>query len=298
MNEIRSAWRVNIPEVTGAPDISLDDLGMDGLGRIYVADGWNGTVYRFTPSGELEDAFSVIKPSDLDGEETAMVLAVFRDSSFCVGDAGAGRVIRYDSAGLMTGEFAVPGLVALSCAPDDSTYALASDGEGERVECYDMIGSRMETLCAPRRHRVRLGPGLARLDSDAGGRAFLSYGMPPYRVWCVTRSASPEELSPEHESDCIGELQAWGRDLDHPEDAVLVSDLSYDSAAGALSVLLACRESGRQVLDLFSSAGDFLDSIPLPHSDNLYNAVCCGRDGSLLLLDDAVGDLVCLAPMP
>ena len=302
MSEMQTVWRLNIPESLGLFEAGLDDLGVDAEGNVYVGDGVNGAVYRFRPTGEMDKTFDVIRPVALNGQESGLNLAVVADSSLCVADPGNNRIVRYDSLGQAVGEFTAPGLLALCCAPGGHIYALASDDDGERIDCYDVIGSRIEALCAPRRHRRHLDPDLVKIDADAHGRAYVSYGMPPYRVWRVSRTQVVESdpslsLGREFNSlpsndECSAELETWRRELDHPEDVVLIADLGYEPVNSVLWVLLASRESGRQTLDAFSSAGEFLGSVALPHSDNLYSSVCSTGDEGLYLLDGAAGDLI------
>ncbi len=308
LNEIQMVWRLNIPESLGLVEAGLDDLGVDGEGNIHISDGVNGAVYRFRSSGETDRTFDVIRPGPLNGRESGLSLAVVADSSFYVADPGGERVVRYDSLGQTLGEFTALGLLSLCWSRSDHVYALASDDDGERVDCYDSIGSRIEGLCAPRRRRARLDPELVSIDVDADGRAYFTYGMPPYRIWRVSECGGSTPLlpgaeggvgPPHSEDDCSSELETWCRDLDHPEDALLISDLALDAAGSLLWVLLASREAGRQMLDLFAIDGRFLGSSALPHSENLYSSICAADDGALYLLDDAGGNLVRMhAPLP
>lgn len=293
MIEVSTIWRVNIPELLGLFDFGLDDLGVDGAGRAYVADGVNGSVYRFGLGGAVEQTFDAIRPTNLNGMDAALCLSVADDSSFCAADPGSERVVRYDALGQAVGEFAAPGILALCRAPDEAIYALVCSENGEHIDCYDSLGSRLESLCAPRRSRARLVPELVAIDADRVGRAYLSYGMPPYRIWRVSRSSGNAD---EAEASCVpSDLDGWGRVLDHPEDALLISDLTFNRSGSILWVLLAMRDSGRQVLDAFSDSGDFLGSAALPHMDNLCSGVCAAADGSLYLLDSSDGDLVRIA---
>lgn len=283
-------WRVNIAEAFGQFQVGLDDLGIDADGRIYVGDGVNSSVCRLRPEGETDAVFDVMKPAPFRGEEPGMNIAVGCDS-FYVADPGNERVFRYDSLGQNVGEFSASGVIAISRAPEDSVHVLASGADGERIDCYDTIGSHAGSLCAPRRYRAHLDPELASIDVDTSGSVYVSYGMPPYRVWRIARPDSDPEIT-QDDAQCGDITEPWGRALDHPEDAVLVSDLAFDPAEGVLRVLLACRESGRQVLDTFSTVGEYLGPIPLPHSDNLYTAICSAGDGYFLLLDGAAGELL------
>ncbi|GEM_PF-3395789 len=295
MNEARAVWRVNIPELLGLLDAGLDDLGIDEEGGVYVGDGVNGSVYRFRSGGEPDTAFDVIRPAARNDEEPGLNLAVAADSSFSVADPANERVVRYDSLGRVTGEFSAPGLLNLCCVPGGDLYVLASDDDGERIDRYDIIGSRIETLCAPRRYRAHLDPDLVDIDADRNGCAYLSYGMPPYRLWRMTRIECAEDEAIEEQRECRSEIEMWSRSLDHPEDAVLIGDIAFDPSGSVLWVLLALRESGRQILDAFSHTGEFLGSTALPHSDNLYSGICAGADGTVYLLDGAAGDLVRVA---
>ncbi len=160
------------------------------------------------------------------------------------------------------------------------------EGGTERINCHDPIGDLVEILPAPARHRTRLDPELVNLEADPEGRIYVSYGMPPYQIWRVSSGRS--------------EIEAWGRDVDYTEDAVLIADIAFEPAASIVWVLLACRKSGRQVLDAFSAAGEHLGSVGAPLEQNLYSGVCAAGDGCLYLLGGAAGpgggDLVRIRP--
>ena len=293
MNEAQVIWRVNIAEALDLFETGFDDLCADPEGRVYVGDGVNASVHRIAPQGEIERTFDVINPAPIQGQESGLSLLVTADSSFSVADPGNGRVVRYDPMGRETGEFAAPGLLAFCGGPDDTVYVLSSSGDEEKLDCYDAIGCPLDTLCAPKRHRSHLAPELVSVDVDTVGSAYVSYGMPPYRVWRISRTAEVAEVG----DRCAGtSLDTWQRDFDHPEDAVLISDICFDPASSILWVLLAFRQSGRQALDAFSPQGDFLGSVGLPRIENLFSGVCASGDGGLYALDGAAGDLVRIGP--
>jgi len=282
LSAVEVTWRLNVPELLGITDAGLDDADVDARGDVYVSDGLNGRVYKFRPGEGLVDVFSVIRSLPVgEEEESSLNLAVAPDSAFCLADARREAVIRYDENGACMGEFAAPGVLSLCCGPDGILYAL-SNAEGiERINCYDRIGNLANTLPAPARHRARLDPGLVNMESDSEGNIYLSYGMPPYRVWKVKADGSG--------------LDAWGRQIEHPEDAILIADIALDQSANVLWALLASRRFGRQMLDAFSPEGEFLGTVEIPHSESLYGVICAPGGSDLCLLDTANGDLVRIA---
>jgi hypothetical protein len=263
------AWLRNIPELLGLSDFALDDADIDGYGNIYISDCVNGQVYRFKPDGSLDDVFAIeVSPNEL-----SLNLAVTLEGDFYLAYALSERVVRYDSKGNFLGEFAVPGILTLCRAPEGLIYVLASEDEREEIRVCDPLGWVIETLPAPPRHRSFLDPGLTNLDADAEGNIYVSYGMPPYCVWKVR----PDGFL----------AGTWSRPIDHPEDAVLISDIAFDPLARVVRVLLARRESGLQELDAFNLEGEFLGVSRIPHSDSLYGVICASPDGTLYLLETA-----------
>ena len=275
MSTSEVTWRINIAELFGLGDAGLDDADVDAQGSVYVSDGVNGRVYKFQKDGVSMDSFSVIRPAPLDDEESSLNIAVAPDSAFCVSDAGRERVFRYDDAGEFTGEFSTPGVLCLCRGPEGTVFVL-SNAEGiERINSYDQLGSLIGTLPAPTRHRTYLDPGLVNLDADAEGNIYVSYAMPPYRIWKVKADGS--------------NIDIWNKEMDFPEDAVLIADIALDQAAGVLWVLLACKQYGRQMLDAFNLAGDFIGTVEIPHNEALYNIICPAGESELYLLDAFTG---------
>jgi len=282
LSAVEVTWWLNVPELLGLTDVGLDDADVDAHGDVYVSDGLNGCVYKFRPGEGLADVFSVIRPLPIgEEEESSLNLAVAPDSTFCLADAQREVVIRYDETGACIGEFAAPGVLSLCCGPDGILYVLSNAEGVERIDCYDQIGSLVNTLPAPVRHRAYLDPGLVNLESDSEGSIYVSYGMPPYRVWKVKADGS--------------DIAAWGRQIEHPEDAVLIADIALDPTSKVLWVLLASRRFGRQMLDAFSYEGEFLGTVEIPHSEPLYGVVCAPGGSDLYLLDTGNGDLVRIA---
>lgn len=287
MSAVEIVWQVNIPELLGLAQGGLDDMDVDAEGNVYIGDGMNGAVYKFRSTGELASSFDVVTSAPFEGEEAGLNLAVAPNSCLYVADPGNGVVVRYDAAGQKTGEFPAPGILELCCGPADALCILSVEGGTERIDCYNSAGGFIEALPAPARRRARLDPELVNLEADPEGRIYVSYGMPPYRIWRV---------SPGSEG-----IEAWGRDVEHPEDAVLIADIAFEPTTSVLWVLLAGRKSGRQMLDTFSADGKYLDSIAVPFKENLYTAVCAAGDGTLYLLEGGTGpgsgDLVRIRPI-
>ncbi|HUV05121.1 MAG TPA: hypothetical protein VMX94_08435 [Armatimonadota bacterium] len=283
MGTVEVTWRLNVPEFLGLADVGLDDADVDAHGEVYVSDGLNGRVYKFRAGEGLLDVFSVIQPLCIAERECSLNVAVAADSTFCLADAHREVVIRYDEAGACIAEFAAPGVLSLCCGPDSTIYVLSSAEGVELINCYDEIGNLVNTLPAPARHRARLDPSLVNLESDSEGSIYVSYGMPPYRVWKVKADGS--------------EVAAWGRRIEHPEDAVLIADIALDTqnSSDVLWVLLASKRFGRQMLDAFTPEGEFLGTLEIPHSDSMYGVVCASGGSDLCLLDTANGDLVRIA---
>lgn len=278
-------WSVNIPQSLGLVDGALDDVDVDADGSIYISDGINGRVYKFEDDGSTSDIFSVIRPVSWGGEELSLNLAVAEDSSFYIADAAAGIVARYNEFGNPLGEFKAPGILSLCAGPEGLVYALSNYEGAEHIHVYDQIGSLMDTLPAPPRHRAYIDVGLVNMDSDAEGNVYVSYGMPPYRIWKV--------------NPVNAEMHTWEKDMDYPEDAVLISDITVDHSTGILWVLLAFRRAGRQVLDAFSPNGEFLGTMDVPHAENLYGVICSSIESRLFLLNTSTGpgggDLICFS---
>jgi streptogramin lyase len=276
---------LNIPDLLGLADAGLDDVDVDADGNVYVSDGVNGMVYKFPPNIIAVESFSVIRPGTVDEEESSLNISVAPDSTFCLADSGNERVIGYSASGEYMNEFPAPGGLSLCRGPEGMVYVLSNAGGVEHIDCYDQLGGLITALPAPARHREYIDSGLVNLDSDSDGNVYISYGMPPYRIWKVSADGSG--------------MDAWGREIDFPEDAILIADLAVDREAGVVWVLLACKEAGRQLLDAFSLAGEFLGTVEIPHSQALYSIGCSSGGTELYLLDaftgPGTGNLVRLA---
>lgn len=266
-DEMKIAWLRNVPELLGLADFGFDDADTDRSGNIYISDSVNSRVYRFRCDGSLDDAFPVANSP----EESSLNLAVSQDGDFYLAHTSSETVRRYDAQGRLLGEFSVPGVLALCKGAEGLIYVLSNEDGTEQISVCDPLGWIIEKLPAPPRYRAILDPTLANLDADAHGNIYVTYGMPPYQIWKVHPGGSSAD--------------AWSRPLDHPEDAVLISDIAFDPAANVVWILLARREAGRQQLDAFGIDGEFVGSSPIPHSDSLYGIVCSSGDGYLYLLE-------------
>ena len=271
MNEMRAACRLNIPELFDLPDAGLDDAGVDGAGNLLISDGSTGRVYKISPDNEF-DMFPVIRSVGPGEKESSLNIAVGPDSSFCLADAWRETVIRYGPSGEYLGEFSVPGALTI-CRGPDCLYALCTLEDGEVIGVYDEFGFPMDILPAPPRQRGRLDPSIVSMDCDPAGNVYISYGVPPYQIWKVTADG----------------LQTWGQDTDYPDSAILIADIAVDQAAGTLWALLACRTSGRQIVDAFTLHGEFLGARAIPHSEPLYGVICPAGNCGLYLIDTGTG---------
>ena len=278
MSRLEVVRLLNIPDLLGRPDAGLDDIDADSLGNIYISDGLNRRVYKVLSDGESFDSFDLSQAIPLGNGDSILNLSILPDSTFCVADPMMEMIIRYDEQGFYTGEFTAPGVLSLCQGPEGSLYVLSDDEDIERIFRYDDFGFQIDTLAAPARHRGKLDSSLAKIASDSEGNVFVSYGMPPYRIWKVRADGS--------------EIDAWGMESDHPEDAVLIADIAFDSGSGILWALLACKRFGQQLLDAFSPNGEHLGSVEIPHSKNLYGAICIPGGSHICLLDTGAGDLL------
>lgn len=264
MNAMQTVLRLNIPELFGTPDAALDDAGVDGAGNLFISDGCDGRVYKLSPDNEF-DILPVIRSVGLN-------IAVAPDSSFCLSDAAREIVARYGPCGEYLGELPVTGVLTI-CPGPACLYALCSVGDIEQIGVFDELGFMLHALPAPPRQTARLDPAIVSMDSDPAGNAYVSYGTPPYQIWKVTSDG----------------LETWRRDMDYPDDAILIADIAVDAASETLWALLACRKSGRQVLDAFNLDGELLETYMIPHSEALYGVICPAGDSEFYLLDTGAG---------
>lgn len=261
--------RLNLPELFGLGDAGLDDAGTDADGNLYVSDGVNGRVYKLSADGSF-DSFSLNQTS-----EQSLNLAVAEDSTFSLADTRDERVTRYSASGEYLGEFPAAGAICLCPGPDGSTYVLSDAGGIERIDVYDSFGFPVEALPAPARQPARLDPGIVNLDSDLEGNVYVSYGMPPYRIWKVKSDGS--------------DVEVWNRDWDFPEDALLIADIALDRNSGILWALLATKQTGQQIMEAFSNTGEFLGTALVPHSQTLFGVICAMGDSEICLVDTGTG---------
>lgn len=276
MPEVEIVSQINIAELLGLAEVGLDDADADAQSNVFLSDGVNGRVYKVDPNGFVVNSFDVIKPKESsEGMETSLNIAAAPDSTFCLADTSSEVVVRYAADGSVTGEFPAPGVLSLCHGPDGLFRILSSDEGIERLQLYDALGSLVEELPAPPKSRARLDAATVNLDCDADGNVFVSYGMPPYRVWKVKADGS--------------ETVALGREIDCPEDAVLIADIAVDPVSNGVWVLLALKRSGRQVLDFFDRDGDFAGSTELPHSESLYGVLCASGGSQIDLVDTGSG---------
>ena len=274
MGAVETLWKLNIAELFGLGEAGIDDADTDADCSLYASDGVNGTVYKIA-SDRTFDAFPVARTRSTDDGQPVLKIAVAADSSFCVADAGSGSIVRHNELGESVGELPAPGVISLCRGPEGLICALSSFEGSDQIVIYDQIGTPVMALSAPGRRRARLDPSIANLDCDRAGNVYVSYGMPPYRIWKVSPYGA--------------EMQTWKRKLSYPEDAVLIADIAVDSEAGVLWALLARRESGRQVLDAWSLDGDLLGGSLIPHSSSLFGVICAAGGSELFLLDTSSG---------
>ncbi|MHB0912382.1 MAG: NHL repeat-containing protein [Armatimonadota bacterium] len=269
MNPARVVWRLSIPEILDLASFGLDDADTDELGNIYIADGANGRVYKFAPNSVLLNIFDMPRSGNCCSN-----LAVLPDSAFAVSDPDSGAVRLYDPWGAPSGEIWAPGVLNV-CSGDNRLYVFSRAEGMERIDCYDPAGDLLDVLQVP--GGTQADAGLVNIDSDSEGNVYASCGMPPYRVWRV-RADSPKTVILE-------------REVDHPEDAILIADIAVDDS-GTLWALLAYKEHGLQVLDRFAPDGAYLGSAGAARTENMYGAICSAGEGDLYLLDTEEGELV------
>ena len=271
MKNMQAVCRLNISELFDLPDAGLDDADIDAAGNLLISDGSNGRVYKLTPDNEF-DIFPVIRSAGPEAKESGLNIAVAPDSSFCLSDAWREIVVRYGPCGEYLGELPVPGLLTI-CRGPQCLYALCTMEDTEEIGIYDELGLMVDRLVAPPRERTRLDPNIVSMDSDPDGNVYVCYGMPPYQIWKATADG----------------FEAWSQDMDYPDDAILIADIAVDAASSTLWALLACRKSGRQVVDAFSLDGEFLGTYAVPHSETLYGVICPAANSELYLIDTGTG---------
>lgn len=273
MNPASVIWRVNLPEMLGLFGLGADDIDADTLGNVYVTDSTNGRVYKISPDSEPLETFSVIYP----GEGTDRLnITVVDDSTFYVTDPANETLLRYDQSGSLVGEIWAPGLLDVCAGGDGMVYVLSNAQGIERIDCYDPSGTLVDVLSAPANESLLPYAETATMDADNEGNVYISHGMPPYRIWRVR-------------SDSMGP-DAIGRELEFPQDAILVADIAVDPETGRLWSLLSCRETGVQIIDCFMD-GEHACTVGASTNDNFYGAICIAGGDCLYLLDTMTGEL-------
>ena len=274
---VTETWKVNIPSLLGLSDASIDDAGIDSNGFIYACDGTNGKIYKVQADGKDADVCFVPNTRD-----SSLKLAVMPDSTFYAADISTGMVMRYDENGSPAGSFGAPGVLSLCSAPDGVLYTLTRNGCDEQLNAYDELGSMINSIPIFLEN-THNDPTLINLDADSDGSLYLTLGIPPYHIWRI----NPETA----EIGCIS------RSIEYPDNMALISDIAIDQSTNMLWVLMAYRESGRQMMDLYRPDGCLSDTIAVPRSDNLYGIICA-FNSSVYLLDTGAGpgsgNIVCL----
>lgn len=167
---------------TDDPDASVWSVGIDGDVRVlgggygvangmewtpdgsamYITDTSTSTVYRapYGPSGELGELEPFLVGRASDGLARAV------DGSFFNGFYGEGAVARWDAAGDILAETAMP-------APNITSVAFV----GPRRDIL-LVGSARENLTEEQLQRHPLSGGIFRLDPGVSGRAANTFGVP------------------------------------------------------------------------------------------------------------------------
>jgi sugar lactone lactonase YvrE len=267
-------WQINIPEALDLAFIEANDIAIDPNGNIFVSDIANSGVYKFDSSPQPVGIFQV-DFSDQDDMRMPPSIAVAPDSTFSIADPKNEGVTMYNEDGKYAGEYGVPGVVCLCQGPNYSTLAMTSIDGCEHINIYDEFGSLVEIIPAPSRHRGMIDPAFVNMDCDSQGNMYVSYGMPPYRIWKI----APRGMN----------THTWTREFDYPEDAVLISDIAVDPGTGVVWALLACRNYGRQMIDAFSPDGDFLGTVYIPQADKLFGLISADSNSNLYLVDTGTG---------
>lgn len=274
---LAAIWETNIPSLLGLPDASFDDAGVDSQGFIYACDGTNGKIYKVQPDGTGADV--CLMPNT---HGSGLKLAVMPDSSFYAADISSGEVMRYDENGSLTGSFGTSGVLSLCAAPDGILYTLTKIGCEEQLNAYDELGSIINTIPIFLEN-THNDPTLMNMDTDDNGRLYLTLGTPPYCIW---------KIDPE-----TAEIESISRLIEYTDNVALISDIAIDQSTNMLWVLMAYREFGRQMIDLYKPDGSLSDTLAIPRTDNLYGIVCAYK-GLVYLLDTdsgpGSGKIVCL----
>lgn len=270
-------WSINIPSLLGLPDASFDDSGIDSSGYIYACDGTNGKIYKVQPDGMSADVCFV--PNS---RGSGLKLAVMPDSTFYAADISSEIVMRYDENGSSSGSFGAPGVLSLCAAPDGLLYTLTKNGCEEQLNAYDELGSMVNTIPIFLEN-AHNDPTLINMDTDGTGNLYITLGTPPYQIW---------KINPE-----TAEITSISRSIEYPDNVALISDIAIDKSTDMLWALMAYRDFGRQMIDLYTPDNNLVETMPIPRSDNLYGIVCAWQ-GLVYLLDTGSGpgsgNIVCL----
>lgn len=272
MNIGKTVWNMNIPKLFDLLDFGLDDAGADQVGNIYVSDSVNSCIYKFGPNAVFIDKYPISFPT---ASDSLLNLSVANDSKFYIPDSANGYVFRHTSTGTVDFEYWTPGVITMCCGADGSIFVLSSTGGIDRIERYDAEGSMIDVLPCPIHSSQHPDTSLIKLAADPEGNVYVIDGISPYRIWKLRAFGGGTDL--------------FGREMDYPEDTLLIADIATDPVSGVLLLLLACKHSGLQMLDFFSRDGKFLGTMGLPHSEVMYTVMCPGSGSDLYLLDTGTG---------
>jgi hypothetical protein len=99
--------------------------------------------------------------------------------------------------------------------------------------------------------------------------------MPPYQISRIRADGSRTDT--------------LRRDIEFPNDAVLIADIAVDRATGNLFALLSCKTAGLQLVDCFHPDGQFAGVLGLPHHESLYSVLSISPDSSVYALNTGNG---------
>lgn len=261
-------WQVNIPHIKELYDVGFDDAAIDSLNRVYICDSHNNRVYRISNTAEEIVSFDINNISD-----SNIRIAVMPDSVFFIADISASLIMRYDETGMQTGDFGLSDIICLCTGSDYLLYVLAMQNKVLCINIYDQLGSLINTIPVDIETK-HIDSILMNIDTDSDGCIYLNYGIYPYGIWKIQPDGNTEYLSI--------------REIDHPESAVLVADMSVNKQNNDIWFLLAYRQDGRQIADVYFPNDERLITLPLPASDQLYGLICV-NDRFVYLMDTETG---------
>lgn len=259
-------WHVNIPSLIGNSTVGFDDADIDSEGRLHICDSANGQVYRLYSDGSGIDTFDVMHSRD-----SVLSIAVMPDSSFCIADVSSSIIARYDENGAYMGDFGLPGVISICSGTEGTLHAIAKYGYEDAVYTYDMLGSPISTILLSM-DAPHDDPALINMDADSKDCIYLTYGISPYTIWRIDQDG---RISPVFE-----------RDVDQPSDTVLIADIAVNRHDDKLWALLAYREYGRQIIDVYNLRERALEPVLIPACDSLYGIICVFRDYAFLMDTD------------